>query len=608
MQVLTLSARVCAGAVVALGTTVLAGWALDIAALKGVLPGLAMMKANTALSFVLSGAALALVSLRSSVIARRIGQGCAGIVLLVALLTLGEQLTAFDLGIDELLVRDPDTPRDLNPGRMASATSLGFVLAGLCISLSPFAARALAPARLARALAYAVLAIGSIGLLSYALDVEFLYASDAFGSVAVHTAAGFLALGAGLLAVAQAGTGAQLSEDARIETRVRERTAELNAANLRLRESEERLRLLISTTHQAAWDWDIVGHRLWHHEDLSAAAEGVVDSVEGAGARWFVHVHPEDRERIANRLEAVLAGDGRLWSEEYRYRKPDGSYAFALERGVIARDHEGRPLRMAGAMLDITARKQTEEEVRRLNEDLERRVLERTADLTAANQELETFSYSVSHDLRAPLRHIDGFTGLLAKHLDSSLDEAGRRYLAKISGSARQMGELIDDLLTFSHIGRTELKSARLDLSGLVQEVLRLLEPETAGREIEWIMSELPEAQGDPPLLRLVFQNLIGNALKYTRPRPQARIEIGVTREGAELIFSIRDNGVGFDMRYVDRLFGVFQRLHSGAEFEGTGIGLANVKRIVQRHGGRVWAEGAVGEGACFYFSLPDLA
>ncbi len=249
------------------------------------------------------------------------------------------------------------------------------------------------------------------------------------------------------------------------------------------------------------------------------------------------------------------------------------------------------------AIEDITEHRKAERDLARQRERLEDIV-----------KELEAFSNSVSHDLRAPLRHIDGFTGLLAKHLDPSLDATGRRYLTNISNSARQMGKLIDDLLSFSHIGRTALRSTRLDLSGLVQEVLRFLEPETADRAIEWIMSELPEAQGDPQLLRLVFQNLIGNALKYTRPNRRARIEIAATRDGHEIIFSIRDNGVGFDMRYVDRLFGVFQRLHSDAEFEGTGIGLANVKRIVHRHGGRVWAEGAVGEGACFYFSLPDLA
>jgi PAS domain S-box-containing protein len=256
-----------------------------------------------------------------------------------------------------------------------------------------------------------------------------------------------------------------------------------------------------------------------------------------------------------------------------------------------------KPQMILLAIEDITEHRKAERDRARYREHLEDVV-----------RELEAFSHSVAHDLRAPLRHIDGFTGLLAEHLGPSLDATGRRYLTKISDSAREMGKLIDDLLTFARIGRAELHSTRFYLAALMQEVLRTLEPETVGRDIEWVMSPLPAAQGDPLLLRLVFQNLLGNALKYTRPKPRARIEIGVIREEAELIFSIRDNGVGFDMRYVYRLFGVFQRLHSGAEFEGTGIGLANVKRIVQRHGGRVWAEGAVGEGACFYFSLPDLA
>lgn len=236
----------------------------------------------------------------------------------------------------------------------------------------------------------------------------------------------------------------------------------------------------------------------------------------------------------------------------------------------------------------------------------ELRRLERAAELAAANQELEAFSYSVSHDLRAPLRHIDGFAELLAKHLGPSLDEIGRRYLTMVSGSAKQMGALIDDLLAFSRIGRAELRRTGVNLAGLVRDVRGILEPETAGRDIDWAIGELLEVQADPQLLRLVLQNLIGNALKYTRTRLEARIEIAARRESTETVCSIRDNGVGFDMRYAERLFGVFQRLHTSAEFEGTGIGLATVRRIVRRHGGRVWAEGEADRGACFSFALPN--
>ncbi|MDQ3775177.1 MAG: response regulator [Pseudomonadota bacterium] len=252
-------------------------------------------------------------------------------------------------------------------------------------------------------------------------------------------------------------------------------------------------------------------------------------------------------------------------------------------------------------------RKQTEQLVQREREarHLLAELEQKNCDLKAANQELEAFSHSVSHDLRAPLRHIDGFASLLASYLEASLDEKGRQYLTKISGAARQMGELIDDLLTFSRLGRTELRRTRVGLRDLVEDVLQTLEPETAGRDIAWAIGDLPEVQVDPQLLRLVLQNLIGNALKYTRPRPQARIEMGARREGAEIVLFIRDNGVGFDMRYVDRLFDVFQRLHTSAEFEGTGIGLATVRRIVHRYGGRVWAEGEVDRGACFYVALP---
>ena len=227
--------------------------------------------------------------------------------------------------------------------------------------------------------------------------------------------------------------------------------------------------------------------------------------------------------------------------------------------------------------------------------------------LSVANQELEAFSYSVSHDLRAPLRHIDGFIGLLEKHAEASLDDKSRRYLGIISEAARHMGRLIDDLLAFSRAGRTPLSLHEVDHDALVAAVVR--ESHSNKNGVEWAVAPLPRVRADPSLLRQVWFNLIDNAVKYSGKSPQPRIEIGSRTDAAagEHEFFIRDNGAGFDMQYAGKLFGVFQRLHSAAEFEGTGIGLANVRRIVARHGGRTWAEGRLGEGAVFYFSLPIL-
>ncbi|HSI13289.1 MAG TPA: ATP-binding protein, partial [Chthoniobacter sp.] len=225
--------------------------------------------------------------------------------------------------------------------------------------------------------------------------------------------------------------------------------------------------------------------------------------------------------------------------------------------------------------------------------------------LRAANAELEAFTYSVSHDLRAPLRHIDGFADLLKSHASDGLGDKGKRYLKTISDSAKRMGALIDDLLVFSRIGRAEMRHSKVDLNPLVEEVIQELRVETLKRNVAWKRQELPTVDGDPSLLRQVFVNLLSNAVKYTRPRDPAEIEVGsVVSDDHHMIF-VRDNGVGFDMTYVGKLFGVFQRLHRAEEFEGTGIGLANVQRIILRHGGKTWAEGKSGEGATFYFTLP---
>lgn len=250
-------------------------------------------------------------------------------------------------------------------------------------------------------------------------------------------------------------------------------------------------------------------------------------------------------------------------------------------------------------------RDQAEKALKNLNANLEEIVQERTAKLEEANKGMEAFSYSVSHDLRAPLRHINGYFELLKKRNMAQLDEKGLHYMETISDAASRMGQLIDDLLEFSRAGRSEIKMSPISMDKVLKDALTLLEPEIKDRTINWNIENLPEVFADYSMIRQVWVNLIGNAIKYSKQRETATIQIGHLTESTEHVFFVRDNGAGFDMNYAQKLFGVFQRLHSTEEFEGTGIGLANVRQVINRHKGRTWAEGEIDKGATFYFTIP---
>jgi len=279
-----------------------------------------------------------------------------------------------------------------------------------------------------------------------------------------------------------------------------------------------------------------------------------------------------------------------------------GTYLRAKARPLY--DSHGNVVGAIESIRDITTRKEAEAEIRKLTTELEERVRERTAQLETANRELEAFAYSVSHDLRAPLRAMSGFSHLLLEYYGEKLDDQGRHYLQRMDQVSERMGKLIDDLLSLSRLTRVEMRRQRVDLSAMARAIVAELQEREPGRDVEFVIGERLIARGDPQLLGVVLENLLGNAWKFTATHSQARIEFGRRNQRGRPVYFVRDDGVGFDMTYVDKIFKAFQRLYPSNEFEGSGIGLATVERIITRHGGEVWAEGEVGQGATFFFTL----
>jgi PAS domain S-box-containing protein len=402
--------------------------------------------------------------------------------------------------------------------------------------------------------------------------------------------------------IAIAGTAQDITERKRTE------------AELRL--SNERLLFATEGANLGVWNWDLLTDELvW--SDRCKTFFGIPLDEAMTFQRFRDALHPDDREAMDAAVRDAL-DNHTDYDTEYRAILPDGGIHWLEAKGRGYYDAAGNVVRMEGVLIDIAGRKRDEEQLRAYRDHLEQQVKTRTAQLEAVNKELEAFSYSVSHDLRAPLRAIDGFSHALQEDLGDRLDETCQDHLRRVRAATQRMARLIDDLLKLSRLGKVPLDKQRLDLSALAQGIVEELRAGEPARHVEVLVAENVQTKADPTLLAVVLDNLLGNAWKFTSKTSRARIEFGrldgpppsagvtpaAASGGVGAVYFVRDNGAGFDMQYANKLFGAFQRLHSTSEFPGTGIGLATVARIIHRHGGEVWAEGAVDQGATFYFTL----
>ena len=657
-----------------LGAGVLAGWFFSVPVLKSVISSY-VMKPNTALAFLLSGAALWLMTRRrgsAGVSGQQVPRACAAVVALLGLVRLAQELTGWNVGLDEWLFPEPATsPATAYPGRMLPVTALCFLLSGGALLLASSGRRRAESAAWMLSLVTGIVAL--LALVGCAYGVEPFYSLPGFTSMAIHTAVGFLLLSAGVVgAYPDRGLMAVMTSDTLGGLLARRllsaailvplllgglrlagqragfygtemglallavsnvlvlgglvaysslRLAELDTKRLSLMtalgESERHYREFAEGVPVAAYTTDAGGRIAFYNK----AAVALWGRRPEPGERWCGShkLFNRDGTPIAHEecpMAVAILENRPMHGVEASAARPDDSRFNFLAYATPFRDDSGQVVGAMNAMVDITERKQAEEQLRLLNTELEQRVGERTAELEESNQELDAFAHSVSHDLRVPVRGIAGFGEILDTECRDALGERGGHYLDRIMEATRQMQSLIDALLQLSHANRSTIRRQAVDLSALAGQVVGELREAHPEPRVQFTCPLGVVAPGDERLLRVVLVNLLGNAWKYTAKVAEPQVEFGmisdewpVTSDASHpspATFFIRDNGVGFDMQYAHRLFGAFQRLHSLSEFEGIGVGLATVQRIIHRHGGKIRAEAKVNQGATFYFTLPE--